>query len=198
MRSITIASALLGACIASGARAQTPAPAPAPAPTETPRTEVQKDRTEQRIRIGGLTFAMRPSEDGFQEATLTADAARLFDALPAAYTEVGLTLKEVDQNIKQAGTGTFRAQFRIGKQRLSTYVDCGLDAMGLKQADNYALSMRVTTQVVPEGVDRATVRTLVQTTGRPPANSGLEIHCPTTGKLEEKIAEAIAKHAANR
>jgi hypothetical protein len=53
--------------------------------------------------------------------------------------------------------------------------------------------MRVTTQVVPEGETRSTVRTLVQAMGRPASTSGNDIRCATTGRLEERIAEALAK-----
>jgi hypothetical protein len=188
----SVTSLLLGATLAgSAATAQTP---PAPAPV-TPRTEVVPGVAERRIVVAGVSIAMRPSEDGFQEATLTASGARLFEVLPAAFADVGLTLKELDQPHQQAGTGTFRAQFRLGKQRLSAYLDCGLDAMGLRQADSYAIWMRVTTQVVPESAERSTLRTLVQATGRPPSNSGLEIHCPSTGQLEERLAEAVARRA---
>jgi hypothetical protein len=192
VRSALTASALLaGSLVASPGRAQSPAPAP----SDPPRTEVEARRPEQKVNIGGTSIAMRASEDGFQDATLTAPAARLFEVLAAAYADVGLTLKETDMPRQQTGTGTFRAQYRIGKQRMSTFLDCGLDPMGLKQADSYAISMRVTTQIVPESADRATVRTLVQATGRPPSNSGLELHCPSTGKLEQKIAEAVAARA---
>jgi hypothetical protein len=139
---------------------------------------------------------MRPSEDGFQEATLSAPAAALYTVLTQAFEDVGLKAKEIDQNAQQAGTGTFRAQYRLGKQRMSTFVDCGLDGMGLRQADSYAMSIRVTTQIVPEGAERATIRTLVQATGRPASNSGLEIHCPSLGTLEQKLAQAVAARAS--
>jgi hypothetical protein len=167
----------------------TPPPAAPPIPQSDPLSK------ERRISIAGTTIAMRPSADGFQEATLTATAARLFAVLPEAFHDIGLTAKELDQNTQQAGTGTFRAQYRIGKQRMSTFIDCGLDGMGLRQADSYGISMRVTTQIVPEGPERATVRTLVQSTGRPASNSGLEIHCPSLGTLEQKLAEAVAARA---
>ena len=191
MRSFALATALLAtACAATTAAAQT-----TPPPADPPRAQVEPRTKEQRINIAGTTIAMRPSEDGFQEATLTAPPAALYAVLTQAFEDVGLKVKEIDQNARQAGTGPFRAQFRIGKQRMSTFVDCGLDGMGLRQADSYALSMRVTSQIVPEGSSRATIRTLVQATGRPAANSGLEIHCPSLGTLEQKLAQAVAARA---
>lgn len=160
-----------------------------------PRTEVSSRPAERKITIGGTSLTLKTSEDGFLDATLTAPSAKLYEVLAAAYADVGLKPKEVDPARQQIGTGTFRAQYRIGKARMSTFLDCGLDPLGLRQADSFALSMRVTTQVVPESADRTTVRTLVQATGRPPSNSGVENHCPSTGKLEEKLAEAIAARA---
>lgn len=198
MRSTTLVPLfLLAAAPLAGApvtvHAQAPAPAGAP---PTPHTEVAPRPSERRVTIAGSTITLRPSGDGFLDATLTAPAARLYEVVGMAFGDVGLTAKEVDPTIQQVGTGTFRAQFRLAKQRLSTYLDCGLDAMGLRQADSYSVSMRVTTQVVAESAERATVRTIVQATGRPPSNSGNEIHCPSTGKLEERLAEAVAKRAA--
>lgn len=161
-----------------------------------PRTEASSQPAETKIMIGSSTIRLRATADGFIDATLTAPAATLFDVLTNAYEDVGLKSKELDPPRMQTSTGTYRAQYRIGKGRMSTFLDCGLDPMGLKQADSFAISMRVTTQVVPESADRATVRTLVQATGRPASNSGIENHCASTGKLEERIAEAVAKRAA--
>jgi hypothetical protein len=192
VRPFVLATALLATTAAGTLAAQT-----TPPPADPPRTQVEPRTKEQRVNIAGTTIAMRPTEDGFQEATLSAPAAVLYTVLTQAYEDVGLKAKEIDQNAQQAGTGTFRAQYRLGKQRLSTFVDCGLDGMGLRQADSYAMSIRVTTQIVPEGAERATIRTLVQATGRPPSNSGLEIHCPSLGTLEQKLAEAVATRASH-
>jgi hypothetical protein len=189
----SFAASLLAAAIAVAPAARAQAPAPA---DPTPRTEVGPHGAERRITIAGATLTLRPSADGFVDATLTAPAARVYEVLAAALGDVGLSVKEVDPRIQQVGTGPFRAQFRVGKQRLSTFVDCGTDAQGLRQADSFAFSMRVTTQVVAESAERATVRTLLQATGRPASTSGNDMRCPTTGKLEERIAEAVARRLA--
>jgi hypothetical protein len=190
VRPLAAAPLLLLAALAA------PVAAPVGAQAPTPRTEVGPNGAERRITIAGATFTMRPSADGFVDVTLTAAAARVFEVLAPALADVGLAVKEVDPRVQQAGTGPFRAQFRLGKQRLSTFVDCGIDAQGLRQADSFSLQMRVTTQVVEESAERATVRTLVQTTGRPASTSGNDIRCPSTGLLEERIAEAVAKRLA--
>jgi hypothetical protein len=190
---VTLATLVTLAAGPSAAGAQ----APAPAPTHgTPRTEVGPRGAERRLMVAGTTLTLRPSADGFIDATLTASAARLYEVLPMAFGDVGLVAKEVDQRVQQAGTGPFRAQFRLGKQRLSGLVDCGIDATGLRQADSFSLTMRVTAQVVEESAERATVRTLVQTTGRAPSTSGTDIRCQTTGRLEERLVEAIARRAS--
>lgn len=189
MRSIAFTSLVVASVATRALSAQS-------TPAEPPRTSVDARPTERRITVGGTTFSMRPSNDGFLEATMTAPAARLFEVLQQSYEDVGLKPKELDQNLQQVGTGTFRAQYRIGKQRMSSLVDCGMDGMGLKQADSYALTMRVTTQILPEAADRSTIRTIIQTSGRPQSNSGNELHCPSLGVLEQKIAEAVAARAA--
>jgi hypothetical protein len=198
MRSIALTPLLLAALPLTLAAQSAPIPATT---STTPPVGTAAKGSEKRVTIAGtastgsITLSMRPSTDGFHEATLTAPSAPLYAVLTLAYADVGLTAKEIDQNAQQAGTGTFRAQYRLGKQRMSTFLDCGLDPMGLRQADSYAISLRVTTQILPEGENRSTVRTLVQATGRPPSNSGIENHCPSLGILEEKIAKAVAARA---
>lgn len=190
MRPLTLACLTL---VTAGA-ARTAAAQTTP-PPDPPRTVVEARPSERHLTIAGTTLAMRPSPDGFQEATLTANAAKLFEVLPLAYADLGLQPKELNQNVQQVGTGPMRAQYRLAKQRMSSLVDCGLDGMGLKQADSFAMTMRITTQIVPDGADRATVRTLLQASGRPQSNSGNELHCLSTGALEQKIAEMVAARA---
>ena len=180
MRPFAIALLLVAAL---AARAQSQAPPSEPAPPG----------PDRRIVIAGTTLTLRPSADGFVDVTLTAPAARVHEVLAASLGDVGLNVREMDPRVQQVGTGPFRAQFRIGKQRLSTFVDCGVDAQGLRQADSFSMTLRVTTQVVQESETRATVRTLVQAMGRPASTSGNDIRCPSTGKLEERIAEAVAR-----
>ena len=186
MRPLSLALLLLAA---PAAHAQSPSPV-------APPTEAGPPGPDRRIVIAGTTLTLRPSADGFVDVTLTAPAARVHEVLAASLGDVGLAVKEMDPRVQQVGTGPFRAQFRIGKQRLSTFIDCGVDAQGLRQADSFSLMMRVTTQVVQESETRATVRTLVQANGRPASTSGNDIRCPSTGLLEERIAEAVAKRLA--
>jgi hypothetical protein len=185
-----VALAAFAALAAAPARARAQSP---DAADPMPRTEVGPRGPERRIIVAGSTLTMRPSADGFVDVTLTAPAARVHEVLAAALADAGLAVKELDPRVQQAGTGPFRAQFRLGKQRLSTFVDCGIDAQGLRQADSFSLTMRVTSQAVEESASRATVRTLVQATGRPASTSGNDIRCPTTGRLEERIVESIAR-----
>jgi len=83
-----------------------------------------------------------------------------------------------------------RARARIGRARISTYLDCGSGALGLPNADNYEVSFQVTTHVFPDSTDtKTTVRTLIRATAKADAVSGDAVPCFSTGGLERLIGQ---------
>jgi hypothetical protein len=117
---------------------------------------VQPDRPEE-IRITyrgagaqGRALSARRDTDLARDTEVRAPAARVWQAVPLAYERLGITVAKSDPTLGTLNTVYTRARARIGRARISTYLDCGSGALGLPNADNYEVSFQVTTHVFPD------------------------------------------------
>lgn len=116
-------------------------------------------------------------------------------ALPAAYGDLHIPVNAVDPSAHLLGSGMVSAQGSFAGTRLSRLLDCGASAVGMANADHYSVRLNVRTQLSAGANGGTTVRTLIEATARDAGTSTDPVRCATTGTLERRIADALAKEA---
>lgn len=119
-----------------------------------------------------------------------------FYALVEAYQGVGITPNTVVSSTRTVGVvdGQYRQQ--LGRRRLSEFVSCGTDAVGIPLADQYRVTLSALSRVAPGGSGGSVVTTQVTGTARSVAQSTDPVRCESTGRLEAAInALAVVRSA---
>ena len=160
-----------------------------------PRSADQTGR--ESLASGQAMVTLEPTIGTGRPLVVPLPAARAWLLLPGAYEAVGLPIGQLETERRRLGSGTLRLQGRLGRTRLSDYVDCGTITGGMRAADTHAVTLQAVTVVAPaEDTTRSTVLTTVVATGRPTSvSSGGSINCPTTGRLERRIADLLREAA---
>lgn len=116
-------------------------------------------------------------------------------ALPAAYDEIGIPVKTMDTDARLIGNRNLRVRGRLAGMRLSRIVDCGSGQMGSANADTYTVTLEVVTTLQPQPVG-ALVETWVAGFATPEGVSAQAVRCTSTGRLEERLLEALGGRLA--
>lgn len=110
--------------------------------------------------------------------------------LPRVYEMLGIPDVGAEPEQRLYGSLEFRVR-RIEGKRLSTYIDCGMGATAVPYADDYQVTMSVTTRLEPGEDGGTTAITMVSASGRPRAVSGNPVHCQSKGVLESRVADLV-------
>ena len=119
--------------------------------------------------------------------TVSADSA--WRVLPAVYADLGVDYETLDQARRVIAHDALAVRRRLGRVPLSRYVACGA-ANGRDNADSFAVTMAVRTQVVPDSAGAAVVSTVSATARSLLFNSG-DVACSSTQFLEDRIAALV-------
>ena len=174
-------SAALGASIAL---------AGACASTGTSPVEGANVTTQSTVRVDGGATTYQTDlthSDRAAESDLPVSADRAFAIMPLVYEQIGLKINTAVSDSRTIGVNAARTR-RIGKEPLSRYLSCGMDATGTSLADSYAVSLTVLSRVTPSGTTGSVLSTQVIATATPMATSGNAVTCQSTGALESLIA----------
>lgn len=145
---------------------------------------------------GARTIFLRTAaEDGARTARIAAPADAVWQAVAVAYEELGIPLETIDPATRRIGNTSFVRSRQLGGRPLSTFLACGYDATGTPVADSHRLQLHVMSEVVGHG-EETDFTILVRAVGLPGAASTNRVPCRTTGALEQRIANAVALHAA--
>jgi hypothetical protein len=88
------------------------------------------------------------------------------------------------------GARNFRPR-RIDGKRLSTYIDCGAGLTATPKADEYEITMTLTSRL-SAAEDTATVmETVLEATGKPRASMADRVSCQSNGALEARVGELM-------
>jgi hypothetical protein len=104
--------------------------------------------------------------------------------------EIPVTTLLSDQRL--VANEAFKVRRRLHGQPLSRYLDCGA-SMGQQNADTYAVTMSIRTQLAGDPTGGTTVLTLVQATAVAPAFSNTPVSCASNGALEQLITNMLAE-----
>lgn len=145
---------------------------------------------------GGVIQTRAVAEDLVRSNSVPGSPERIFGALPAVYDELKLPLTQRHDAQRQLGAQGRRVRGSIGGTRMSLLFNCGAGVTGGDAADSYELTIDVVSQVLPgETPSEATLRTMASGIAKPVMTSGEPVRCVSTGRLEEKIAEAVVKRS---
>lgn len=154
-----------------------------PRPAGTFRVETSEGAIESRID---------PSAARARTAVVPLASARAWAALPAAYTALGLPAGQGGEAEGASVVGPLQLMRRLDRVPLSRYLDCG-STVALPNADAYAVTLHLATQLEPAGAGATRVATLVQASARPRDTAGNPVSCTSTGLLEQRLAEELQR-----
>jgi hypothetical protein len=179
-RSIRLAGRLLsGAVVVAGA-----ACASAAGPTQ--RTET--------VYIPGATGAMSVTgENGSVSVTLAAPLQSVWRLVPMAFDSAGVPLSLIDPKTHAIGNEGFKVRQKLGKERLSTYFECGTTQVG-PNADSYELFITVMSHLQPVKGDTTKTRMTVQVTGaaKPLQFAQDYSRCTSKTMLERRMLDVVS------
>jgi hypothetical protein len=118
-----------------------------------------------------------------------------WEALFKAYEDMGIEVREVNEDALTLGNPRFVVSRRLAGVPLSRHLECGMGLLGYF-ADIYRIEMKILSSIVQEGPDAVQVRTYVEAVARnPEGTGGGPIQCSSTRRLEREIAGRVRFHA---
>lgn len=125
------------------------------------------------------------------KVSLAVAPSRAFDALKAAYEELGIPPATIDPATARIGNTNFWKSRRLADQPISTYLNCG-DTLTGPAADVYRIYMSLISAVRPDGKGGSELETAFTGQARNmDGASGDRVACGSTGRLEERIQKII-------
>ena len=115
-------------------------------------------------------------------------------ALQTAYEDLGIPVKEINEDLKILGNPRLVLSRRLNRTRLSNYLDCGFGPSG-NHADTHRIEMQLRTSILAvEGGVR--VNTYVAAVARNmDGTSNTQIRCASKFRLEREIAGRVKFYA---
>lgn len=179
MRSIVLLVLVFSAACAASGSGPLRAPAGHPPSIEPSGTSLEVNLSPTRAVVSEAVAA-------------TPDAA--WAALPEAWADVGLEVKEVSEATRVLGNPRVVVSRRLGEVPLSRYLECGSGLTG-PFADRYRIEMLIRSAVVPGERGGARVDTYLEAQARnPEGSSNTGVQCASTGSLERAIAARVRLH----
>jgi len=163
------------------------APGAAPAPGRaTPPPSVTTSGTTTDV-----TFS---TTRGVVTEVVQATPEAAWAALPNAYADLGIAVKEVSEASRVLGNARLLVSRRLGETPLSRYLECGSGLTG-PFADRYRVEMLIRTAVVPAEGGGARLESYLEASARnPEGSSNTGVACASTQRLERMIAERVRFH----
>lgn len=158
------------------------APPSSPSPTVNPDVRIVTPQSEQAMSISSTVV------EGV--ATVAAPIDKVWAVLTPAYDSLGIPLTAIDPASHSVGNGGVILHRKLGKARLSEYINCG-DSQGGPSADTYEVNLSISTRLAPAPSVGTVVTTVVNAAGKPASLSGDYIPCGTTGGLETRLVRTI-------
>lgn len=194
-RALTLAAGLAAGALAGCASGGATPPPQAPI-TDASAGAMSTTRVSAGSTAGAIEFRTTSDAVAGSKVEVPASAEKVWNALPEVYAGLGISLNTVLSDSKTLGLQSGRLSRRLGKMPLSRYIDCGIDATSLPNADSYAVTLTALSRVNAATPTSSTVVTQVMASARPASTSGSTLACATTGRLEEAINRAALDAAA--
>lgn len=144
------------------------------------------------ITVGATTtdVTFTPSR-GVVVDVIQATPQAAWTALPKAYAELGIPVREVSDASRVLGNSRLVISRRLGDTPLSRYLECGSGLTG-PFADRYRVELLIRTSVVPGDGGGTRVESYLEATARnPEGSSNTGVACASTQRLERDIARRV-------
>jgi hypothetical protein len=171
-KTLSAAMVLFWGCASSGSLS----------PASNPDVRIVTPQSEQAMAIGSSVV------EGV--ATVAAPIDKVWAVLTSSYDSLGIPLTAIDPGSHTVGNGGVILHRKLGKARLSEYINCG-NSQGGPSADTYEVNFSVTTRLSPSSSTGTVVTTVVNAAGKPASLSGDYIPCGTTGGLETRLVRLM-------
>jgi hypothetical protein len=169
---LSLGVAMAWACASSGP----------PSPTINPDVRIVTPQNEQAMSITSTVV------EG--AATVAAPIDKVWAVLTPAYDSLGIPLTAIDPATHSVGNGGVILHRKLGKTRLSEYINCG-NSQGGPSADTYEVNLSISTRLAPALSGGTVVTTVVNAAGKPASLSGDYIPCASTDGLETRLVRTI-------
>lgn len=149
-------------------------------------------RTESTY-IPGAGLLSITGENGTISAVLGARLESAWRMLPIAFDSVGVQLSLIDPKKYLMANEGFRIRQKLGKERLSTYFECGTTQVG-PNADSYEMYITVHSNLTPVKGDSTRTRMTVAITAvaKPLQFAQDYSRCTSKTILERKMLDIMA------
>src|SRR5690606_32833443 len=118
--------------------------------------------------------------------TIDVPRETLWAILPGVYQEIGLPAPAADRSIWTVAVQNHLAMRRVGRERMSTFIDCGSGITGAF-ADTHRIRLSIRTWLEPDGTGTRVTSRLNATATSTEGRAGT-IACESRGVLEARIA----------
>lgn len=149
-------------------------------------------RTETAYIPGSGALHISPS-NGSVSATIAAPLTAVWYIVPTAFDSIGLQLSLIDPKKHVIGNEGVKLRAKLGKERLSNYLECGTTQVG-PNADSYEVYLTVLASLEPLRSDTTLTRMTINLTGmaKPLQFSQDYSRCSSKGLLEQRILDVVA------
>lgn len=166
------------------------------------------NRTGTTVTTGPVNTTHIQTEGGTVALNLTPETLRsshflrvpadsVWKHLPGVYRELGIEPATMVTDQWVVGNRNARFNRRIAGEVASTYINCGISAIGAPIANNANVRLEIVSQLTP-GEAGTEIRTILIAYAIPRGGSSAEVRCPTTGRLEERIAARLSQLSGAR
>ncbi len=149
-----------------------------------------------RLRLPGYFTPMSVDSVAINPVIVNASRESTYKAATAVLTELKIPVNTIDPAFRVLGNGSARVMRRIGKERLSSYLNCGSGITGA-HADDWRVTMALFIWVEPVTATESRMRIGllagaqdVQGVAKDP------VSCASTGLFESFSAAEIQKRSA--
>jgi len=125
------------------------------------------------------------------EGAVPVERERAWAELPHVYAGLGIEVEYADARRFELGNPKLQKRSTLGKERLSTYLRCGIGPSG-ELADTYRVNMTLRSVLQPADGNSTLLVTELEATATPLFGSTTgTVACSSTGRLEGLIHQAL-------
>jgi hypothetical protein len=122
--------------------------------------------------------------------------SRAFAALKTVYEELGIPAGTNDPTTGRVGNTNFWKTRKLANEAISTYLNCGNSITG-SAADTYRVYISLVSVIRPDGQGASELETAFTAAAQNMEGTASDrVVCGTTGRLEERIRQALLRKAA--
>jgi hypothetical protein len=166
----------------------------ATAPSGAPVTTSSTSAPTRGVDGGGYVFDVN-SQSRPSAARVPGSVDEAWAALPAVYQELGIEGGVLDAATHVYGQRGVVVRRRLAGAPVSRFLDCGSAVPGVYNANTYAVSLSVMSQLKPSADGFSEVTTQVEASAQPASTGGSSqrVRCTSNGMLESRIQTLLSE-----